>query len=324
VAQRLLCTGAVKSLGTGLVLATLLVAGPAAAQDVASDVAGEEEILGRMNAMRNVAGLPALARDVRLDAAARMHSADMAFHAMLAHVSPRTGDPSARVHAAGVDADTLAENIAQAADALDAHRRLVASEAHRENMMSPRFTHVGISVVPGETGVYVTEVFARLAEPAGEEPQVAEAPQVPGPPPLAPPSDAVAPWNDGEAVDADAPPAPAPGGAIVEGELPADAPTLRAPAPGERRVTGYWVFAQGRWWYYPLPPGAQPGQVLTPDPNVTGPPPPGTDYRQPRYHVYPYAQPAPRYDVRPRIYSGPAPSLGWSPRRHYWRWRHSH
>ena len=290
------------------VLTVVLAASPAFAQDVSTDAAGESEILGRINAMRNSSGLAPLERDARLDAAARTHSADMAWHSMLAHVSPRTGDPSARVQAAGVQPSALAENVAQGADALDAHRRLVASEAHRTNMMNPRYTHIGISVVAVESGVYVTEVFAQLEAPAE-----AAAPAAAEEAPVTPPEE-VEPWSD-EAGNPAAEPAPAPGGEVEAAPLPEGAPTVTAPAPGERRVAGYWVHANGRWYYYPLPPGAQPGQVLQPAPDVTGPPPP---------HVYPQQRPGYRVYNQPhrryRVYGGPPPPFGWSPRRQYWRW----
>ena len=284
-----------------------------APEDADTDASGESEIHARINAMRSAAGLGVLERDERLDSAARTHSADMAWHSMLDHVSPRTGDPSARVRAAGVTPQVLAENIAQAGDAMEAHRRLVASEAHRANILSPRFTHIGISVVEGEGGVYVTEVFAQLEAPAVQEEAAAPpAPPVVGPPELAPDVEVEA----GVEVDAHA-------GEAVEAPLPSDAPVVRVPEPGERRVAGYWVHAQGRWWYYPLPPDAQPGQVLTPDPNVTGAPPAAATYRQPRYHVYQNPAPPRTVYVQPhgRVYSGPPPAFGWSPRRHYWRWR---
>lgn len=290
-------------------LTLFLASATAVAQDASTDAAGEDEILGRINAMRNSAELAPLARDARLDAAARTHSADMAWHGMLAHVSPRTGDPSARVQAAGVQPRALAENVAQGADALDAHRRLVASEAHRTNMMNPRYTHVGLAVVAGESGVYVTEVFAELDAPAEAPPAAEEAPAVT-------PED-VEPWSE-EAGDVAAPPAPAPGGEVEAAPLP-DAPTVTAPAPapGERRVAGYWVHANGRWYYYPLPPGAQPGQVLQPAPGVTTPPPHVYQQQRPGYRVY--NQPHGGY----RVYGGPPPPFGWSPRRQYWRWRYS-
>lgn len=43
--------------------------------------------------------------------------------------------------------------------------------------------------------------------------------------------------------------------------------------PDNSRVEGYWVYGSGRWWYYPMPLGAQAGHRLEPDMSVSGPPP---------------------------------------------------
>ncbi len=43
--------------------------------------------------------------------------------------------------------------------------------------------------------------------------------------------------------------------------------------PDNARVEGYWVYGSGRWWYYPMPAGAQGGHRLEPDMSVSGPPP---------------------------------------------------
>ena len=68
-----------------------------------------------------------------------------------------------------------------------------------------------------------------------------------------------------------------------------------------RRVAGYWIFHGQRWWYFPVPPRAVPGQILHPDPNIQGPPP---GYRpvQPRRPLVRPAQPPPpvRYRTQPR------------------------
>lgn len=289
---------------------SLLSAVTVQAQEAAeSDESGETEILARINGMRNAAGAPALERDQRLDAAARTHSADMAWHGMLSHVSPRTGSPSDRVRATGLEPQVLGENVAQGADALDAHRSLVGSDAHRANMLNERFTHVGISVVPGEDGVYVTEVFAALEVP--EEDVAAEEPE----PPTRSAPGPVAPWT-GDDASAEAPPSER--GPAASAPAPAGAPGFQAPpATGERRVAGYWVHANGRWWYYPLPPDARPGQQLQPSPNVQGPPP--GHHHAPGYRVQPYAR---GYRPGYRVYAAPRPPpLGWSPRRRYWHWR---
>ncbi len=230
-------------------------------------------MLARTNALRAEAGLAPLARDARLDAAARTHSADMAWNRMLEHVSPRTGTPADRVSAAGVEALEIGENVAVNTDASAAQAALEESAPHKANMMSPAFTHVGLSVLRVEGGVWVTEVFAQLSPgPAASAPP----PDIAAPPAIedvAPPPPELA-EADPPAAPEDAEPPPElsaeGGGAVVAG---AQGPivTIRAPAPGQR-VAGYWVQHMGHWYFYRLPPNPQPGQALVYDPTVTGGP----------------------------------------------------
>jgi hypothetical protein len=58
----------------------------------------------------------------------------------------------------------IGENVARASSASEAHAMLLASPGHRDNIVNPRFTHVGIGVVVERQmnpPLYaVTEVFA--------------------------------------------------------------------------------------------------------------------------------------------------------------------
>jgi uncharacterized protein YkwD len=313
---------------------------PAArAQD---DAAGLEQMLARINQMRSAAGIGVLTRDPRLDAAAQVHSADMAANDLLDHVSPRTGAPDARVAAAGLPGVQVAENIALNADVMAAHAALVSSDAHRANLMNPALTHLGLAAARSARGVYVTQVFAILGGAAPAE-AVAVAPPPPPPVVAQPPAE--------PAVAA----APAEASAPAPAELTAPPQVAAAVVPGARRVAGYWVSSQGRWWYYPLPADARPGQVLQPASLPPGAAPPGYSqqgaggplpvYASPQYAPSQYAPPqyaprtyvAPPY-VGPRVYGpppaayyppvggspyfapgrpvGPPPFGGWSPRRH--------
>lgn len=308
------------STASAVVLGWLLATATAAAQDF--DVAGEHEMLARINAMRAAQNLAPLVRHDALDAVARAHSRDMAQANALSHVSDTTGTPADRVRRAGVSATTIAENVALHRTTAEAHEALIASEAHRANMLSPDVTHVGLGALRTERGVYVTQVFAAIAPAA---PEVAQAPEpAPEPEPAAPEPEPAAPAIAAPFEErAEAPSAPSgqdcfsplPGVRIC-GRLPApslervqpsppvaSAPAPAAPAPatpapqsvvplGRRftvpagtngtvvhqhgpdgRVEAYWVYGSGRWWYYPLPPDARPGQQLQPDLRVTGPPP---------------------------------------------------
>ncbi len=145
----------------------LMVVGSASAQQ--SDAEGEEAMLTRINELRAEAELSPLARDARLDAAARTHSVDMAWHQMVEHVSPRTGTPADRVSATGLEVSGLAENVSFNHTAAQAQEGLEASAPHEQNMLARGMTHVGISVVYADGGVYATQVFAALSDDAEEE-----------------------------------------------------------------------------------------------------------------------------------------------------------
>lgn len=304
------------------------------------DAGGLEQMLTRINQMRSAAGVGTLARDARLDAAAQAHSTDMAANDLLAHVSPRTGDPNARVAAAGITGVQIAENIALNADVLAAHGALVGSEAHRANLMNPALTHIGLAAARSARGVYVTQVFATLVEASAAQ---AAAP----PPPVVAPSVAALPAP----VPAPAEVAPETAQVAAAALLPSEAvalPQVTAPVTaGGRRVAGYWVLSQGRWWYYPLPADARPGQALQAASLPPGAAPPGYSQQGTGAPLPVYSAPvyAPRTWVQQRVYapppaayyppaggavyyapgtfaSPPPPFGGWSPRRRGGHWRH--
>lgn len=312
-----------------LVPSTLLAQAPAVDGD------GEAAMLARINALRAEAGAPALQRDDGLDAAARTHSIDMASHRQLVHVSPRTGDPNARAREAGVSAERIAQNIARHATTAGALDSIVASAPHRAQLLDPSFTHVGLASVASAEGMYVTQVLAQLAPPPAElpPPSITETPrpqparEIPlRPTPVAPPAAPVAPAApeapapelatapDAPAVEAvpeTAPAAPSTmqGPAMQAPQADVQPPLMRVPNT-HRRVAGYWIQHGGRWWYFPVPAHAQPGQLLQPDLNVQGPPP---GYQPPRSS--PTRGPAPpppvAYPAHQAPRTAPAATIRW-------------
>ena len=299
-----------------LVPSTLLAQAPAVDGD------GEAAMLARINALRAEAGAPALQRDDGLDAAARTHSIDMASHRQLVHVSPRTGDPNARAREAGVSAERIAQNIARHATTAGALDSIVASAPHRAQLLDPSFTHVGLASVASAEGMYVTQVLAQLAPPPAElpPPSVTETPHPPPTqeiplrpaPPAAPsapaPELATAPEPAVEAVPV-APPTQAPMQAPATMQEEVQPPLMRVPST-HRRVAGYWIQHGGRWWYFPVPAHAQPGQLLQPDLSVQGPPP---GYQAPR--TSPTRGPAPpppvAYPAHQAPRTAPAATIRW-------------
>lgn len=313
-------------------------------------------MLARINAMRGAEGLGPLIRNPQLDAAARAHSSDMATQQQLTHVSDSSGTPADRVRAAGVNAASVSENVALHQTAAQAHEALVGSEAHRTNMMSPTVTHVGLAALRTERGVYVTQVFASLAPAPSAAP--------PAPPPPAPPPPAVAPAPPAAPTlppfstqTPDVQTSPLPPVAAAPPATPSATYQVQQGTNGTvviqregARITAYWVYGNGRWWFYPYPTNAMAGQQLQADVSVQGPPPgfpahpdggptamappiQGRVVSPPPYRQAPMYQPAPpppgrTYSVQvapgTAFYAVPPPPLVGQPtrawRRAYRRW----
>ena len=124
-----------------------------------AEVDPEAALLRYLNGARKKVGLSALKRDPRLDSVARAHSIDMARHKYFGHVSPLMGGLLRRLDRAGLNPKRSAENIAESSTPLRIHRNLMASPAHRLNMLSPDFTHVGIGVATAGVSIS-TQIFA--------------------------------------------------------------------------------------------------------------------------------------------------------------------
>ncbi len=173
---------------SGALLALALVAllaGPAHAGGIPAtgveELGGVEQVLGQsVDAARAAAGLPALRSDVRLVDAARGWSAVMADRDLLVHSNGAVALPD--------EVTAWAENIGWSGAAAGAGAELaeefLASAAHREAILDPSFTNVGIGVVQQDGATWVTEIFTREGPAAAPDPAPAPAPPtVPAPAP---------------------------------------------------------------------------------------------------------------------------------------------
>jgi len=118
--------------------------------------------LGKMlDAMRAELGLPALARDPKLDALAADHTRRMMRQQSTTH-DAGDGSPIDRLRDAGVAAVEAGENVAHAASIVRAHRALWNSPSHRKNLVRSDFARVGVAAMTDADGtVWVTEMFVR-------------------------------------------------------------------------------------------------------------------------------------------------------------------
>lgn len=104
-------------------------------------------------------GAAPLTRNPALDALAEAHARVLAERGRIAH-DAGDGDPVARVTAAGLSANEIGENVAQASSIEGCHRALWRSPSHRENLLSRRFREVGVGVVRGRDGsTFVVQLF---------------------------------------------------------------------------------------------------------------------------------------------------------------------
>lgn len=192
-----------------LLLAALLVPLVARPADAAVDGGAEARFVQLVNQARAHAGLSALTVASDLVTVARRHSARMADSDSLHH-NPNLADEV-------TGWQSLGENVGRGPTVDSIHQALMDSPGHRANILSSRFTQIGVGVEVREGGrIWVTQVFrlpyeAPAPEPQPEpepEPQPAAAPQT-APEPAPAKATAAAVSSPSEAPPPAAPAAPA-------------------------------------------------------------------------------------------------------------------
>jgi uncharacterized protein YkwD len=108
-----------------------------------------------LNLQRTRRGLDPLLRRAELDVASQRHSEDMVARRFFEHDTPEGIDPQRRMLAAGYPSDNAitGENIAWGAGKLGTPRAIVRvwmhSPPHRENILRPHFTEIGMGLYAG-------------------------------------------------------------------------------------------------------------------------------------------------------------------------------
>ncbi len=116
------------------------------------DANSEQQMLTLLNQERTSRGLKPLVLSPALTQVARAQSKDMFERHYFSHVNPDGKSPFDRMEAAGISFTVAGENLAYAPDVTIAHKGLMNSPGHRENILRPEFGHVGIGVIDG--GIY--------------------------------------------------------------------------------------------------------------------------------------------------------------------------
>ena len=128
---------------------------------VSIDEVSENIMISLVNKERVSRGIKALEFDSRLREIARAHSADMFSRGYFAHYSPENKTVADRALLIGADFLVIGENLAYAPSVELAHKGLMNSKGHRENILSSDFGRIGIGIMDG--GVYgemFTQVFS--------------------------------------------------------------------------------------------------------------------------------------------------------------------
>lgn len=117
-----------------------------------------ERMLALVNSERAKANLPGLVVQPWAESIAAEHSIRMAVAKSIWH----NDDYFANGRKA-MGANLLGENVAMGVSVEGAHRSLMESPPHRQNILDPRFAHLGIGIARGEDEmIYVTQGFARI------------------------------------------------------------------------------------------------------------------------------------------------------------------
>lgn len=121
----------------------------------------ESKILELMNAKRTEAGLQPLTLDTTLQSVARYKSNHMIQNGYFSHTNPDGTKWSNWLQTIGYKYNATAENIAyNTTDPVELFNQWWNSDGHRENMMNPAYTKVGIGVVYGNGKYMGTQTFA--------------------------------------------------------------------------------------------------------------------------------------------------------------------
>jgi uncharacterized protein YkwD len=143
-----------------LLLSVLSIALCASGQSVGIwDAASEQEIFRLLNQERAQRGLRPLQMEPQLVTVARRHSQRMAEQDALSHQFRGEPDLNARLALTNMHFNASGENVAVNTSAVGAHKGLMSSPPHRENILNQRYNAIGIGVLRTGQQVWVTQDF---------------------------------------------------------------------------------------------------------------------------------------------------------------------
>ena len=129
---------------------------PTAVETTPSEAAFGQEVLTLVNAERTAEGLTALSWNADVADVAWLHAKDMVSRGFFDHINPDGASAGDRLIKAQISFSAAGENIAQGHQtAQEAVQAWMNSPPHRENILHPDFTELGVGIVqtsnPNET-----------------------------------------------------------------------------------------------------------------------------------------------------------------------------
>lgn len=128
---------------------------PSVSQDLRT---AEKEVIRLCNIERQKNGLKPLTENWELSRIARVKSQDMAQNNYFSHTSPTYGSPFTMITNFGIQYRSAGENIAKGQrTAQEVVKAWMASAGHRQNILNPNFTEIGVGLE--QTEYHWTQMF---------------------------------------------------------------------------------------------------------------------------------------------------------------------
>lgn len=121
-------------------------------KELANNPIAEQKLFSLVNEARVNNGLKPLTYDTQLEQVARYHARNMWERQYFAHNDPDGNSPFDRLKKANIIYGAAGENLALAPSVVLAHRGLMESPKHRDNILYASFTKMGIGTVTADSG----------------------------------------------------------------------------------------------------------------------------------------------------------------------------
>jgi uncharacterized YkwD family protein len=132
-------------------------------KEIVDQATFEKEVVRLTNIEREKQGLTPLKVDAKLTEVAQKKSQDMAVNGYFSHDSPTYGSPFDMMNDFGITYYSAGENIAKGQTSpSEVVQAWMDSEGHRENILHPDFTHIGVGF--SSNGYYWAQQFIKRLE----------------------------------------------------------------------------------------------------------------------------------------------------------------